>query len=501
MSDDLNKNAEFLGKHKDEEDPILIAQRYLNIFHQIHIFNAKRQQEFDDSLLELNSDIRILLSTLPGGSVLLEHISQIEEKKGIFSQNTIPLEKSASKQETKADESKDMHELAQMKKAEKNAHSTMQQNINISNNILKMLQQTQNQHEKDMSAFADALIKSQENMANVLKDVLAEIKNQPLIIQTNSADLSKPENEIKNEHNQNNIQPQPADLSVTTEDSKTSKNKKKKKKNKNKDLELPAQIIEKDTQVSKAPEKEKAKEKATEVNLQQTNEESSKFFGFTKKLFGSKKENTEASISADNQTSSNDKTTEALSEAIDTTPVSLDDIPDTPISLDDDIVEMPLKQEPLDALDEQPQPILQEKSEPTLTDVDSDDEWEWEYVEDSDENGDAPNSDDEWEYIEVPADNNQSQGEASDDDTQWEYVEEPVDEQSDTQFSQNDDTQWEYVEEPVDEQSTDNELLNRFINTQTDQNADFIDEQDDVLDVLTDTNQNSQEPNKKDDIQ
>ena len=83
MADELNKDAEFGGKHKDEEDPILVAQRYLNIFHQIHIFNARRQKEFDDSLLMLSSDIRILLSTLPGGSVLLDHITELEDKRGI----------------------------------------------------------------------------------------------------------------------------------------------------------------------------------------------------------------------------------------------------------------------------------------------------------------------------------------------------------------------------------------------------------------------------------
>lgn len=47
IDDTENTNKE------DEEDPILVAQRYLNIFHQIHIFNATRKAEFDQSLLAM----------------------------------------------------------------------------------------------------------------------------------------------------------------------------------------------------------------------------------------------------------------------------------------------------------------------------------------------------------------------------------------------------------------------------------------------------------------
>ena len=42
MADELIENVEYSKKKKDEEEPILVAQRYLNIFHQIHIFNQAR---------------------------------------------------------------------------------------------------------------------------------------------------------------------------------------------------------------------------------------------------------------------------------------------------------------------------------------------------------------------------------------------------------------------------------------------------------------------------
>ena len=85
IDDTENTNKE------NEEDPILVAQRYLNIFHQIHIFNATRKAEFDQSLLAMPTKIKELMTTIPGGRVLLEHIKEIEETRGINSGSTSEL--------------------------------------------------------------------------------------------------------------------------------------------------------------------------------------------------------------------------------------------------------------------------------------------------------------------------------------------------------------------------------------------------------------------------
>ena len=85
IDDTENTNKE------DEEDPILVAQRYLNIFHQIHIFNATRKAEFDQSLLAMPEKIKELMAAIPGGCVLLEHIKEIEETRGINSGSTSEL--------------------------------------------------------------------------------------------------------------------------------------------------------------------------------------------------------------------------------------------------------------------------------------------------------------------------------------------------------------------------------------------------------------------------
>ncbi len=90
MSDDLIKLNDFASE-KDEEYPILIAQRYLNIFHQIHIFNAAKKEEFDRSLLEMSDKVKKQLAAMPGGRILLEHIQEVEEARGIITDATLNL--------------------------------------------------------------------------------------------------------------------------------------------------------------------------------------------------------------------------------------------------------------------------------------------------------------------------------------------------------------------------------------------------------------------------
>ena len=46
-------DAEFGSDNSGEEAPILVAQRYLNIFRQVHIFNKAKRDEFDEELLSL----------------------------------------------------------------------------------------------------------------------------------------------------------------------------------------------------------------------------------------------------------------------------------------------------------------------------------------------------------------------------------------------------------------------------------------------------------------
>ncbi len=66
-----------------EEDPIVVAQRFLNIYRQMHIFSAERKEAFDKMLLELPPDIRGIFLSLPGGVMLQDYVDELAEKHGV----------------------------------------------------------------------------------------------------------------------------------------------------------------------------------------------------------------------------------------------------------------------------------------------------------------------------------------------------------------------------------------------------------------------------------
>ena len=54
-----------IGKNKGDEDPILVAQRFLNIFRQLHIFDQQRREEFKSAVLsEICPEVRCCRSML-----------------------------------------------------------------------------------------------------------------------------------------------------------------------------------------------------------------------------------------------------------------------------------------------------------------------------------------------------------------------------------------------------------------------------------------------------
>ena len=76
-------DAEFGSGKEGEEAPILVAQRYLNIFRQVHIFNKAKRDQFDDELLALPTNISDFFKKMPGGRLLVEHIEEVKTERGI----------------------------------------------------------------------------------------------------------------------------------------------------------------------------------------------------------------------------------------------------------------------------------------------------------------------------------------------------------------------------------------------------------------------------------
>lgn len=168
MADELIENAEFGRKRKNEEDPILIAQRFLNIYRQMHIFNKQKQDEFDNMLLNLSPDIRILFSTLPGGSLLLEHIEELEQKNGLIS---VPIKKDKSFNKKVSRQ----YPKAEDKSAENHGGSVIIDSSfasELSASLSMALQQTEKRYKEDIKALTETIMASQTAMAQMMKDIL-----------------------------------------------------------------------------------------------------------------------------------------------------------------------------------------------------------------------------------------------------------------------------------------------------------------------------------------
>lgn len=82
-NEELIAEARRKALRNGEEDPVVVAQRYLNIYRQMHIFSPERKEAFNKMLLELPIEITSIFSALPGGLMLQDYLSDLAEKNGI----------------------------------------------------------------------------------------------------------------------------------------------------------------------------------------------------------------------------------------------------------------------------------------------------------------------------------------------------------------------------------------------------------------------------------
>ncbi len=81
MAEGINSSASFgQSKNDSEELPIIVAQRFLNIFRQLHIFSDERRESFNKMLLELPPEVKNIFQSLPGGTPLQEYLEDLEQK-------------------------------------------------------------------------------------------------------------------------------------------------------------------------------------------------------------------------------------------------------------------------------------------------------------------------------------------------------------------------------------------------------------------------------------
>ena len=89
MAQDNDEIAEARRKalRNGEEDPVVVAQRYLNIYRQMHIFPPERKEAFDKMLLEIPNELCSIIGSMPGGLMLQDYINDLSAKHGVSRTN------------------------------------------------------------------------------------------------------------------------------------------------------------------------------------------------------------------------------------------------------------------------------------------------------------------------------------------------------------------------------------------------------------------------------
>ena len=182
---DLEKNAEYsqaFGLNHDEEDPRLVAQRLLNIFRQLHIFTTHKRKEFNDDLLKQPLQVKKALAALPGGSLVLEYLNELEEKAGV--KTDISLLKSSKENIQKEIQSvEEGHdEIAQVKILAKALSEAQGHPSNLAPDDVKKISQ-------DLYDKFESLKRELENRIDSVKVISADGKTATL--SSNNADIVK----------------------------------------------------------------------------------------------------------------------------------------------------------------------------------------------------------------------------------------------------------------------------------------------------------------------
>ena len=102
MVETTGKTKKNYNKIGTEDDPVIIAQRFLNIFRQLHIFTDERKQAFNQMILEQPAEIRGMFSSLPGGAVLQQYVDELEEKNGLVRSTPDAAPQADYEEETRA---------------------------------------------------------------------------------------------------------------------------------------------------------------------------------------------------------------------------------------------------------------------------------------------------------------------------------------------------------------------------------------------------------------
>lgn len=141
----------FPGAASDgEEDPYVTAQRFVNVYRQLHVLREDLVTRYNDMLLEIDPDARATLVDIPGGRDVREYLTYLEQQK--YGDDYVP--------EDDEDAFVSREEKAKAR-AIANALSSAQEKMNM--NQMEVMRQAQEDARRNMEVLAKALAEAKQD--------------------------------------------------------------------------------------------------------------------------------------------------------------------------------------------------------------------------------------------------------------------------------------------------------------------------------------------------
>ena len=164
-----------------EEDPYVTAQRFINVYRQLHVLREDLVKRYNDMLLAIDAEARMTLSDIPGGNDVRNYLEYLEhEKYGDDYESGVEEEIEVTREEKmKAKAIADALSQAQ-EKMNQNQAAVLAQAQEESRRNMEMLARTltEAQHDKstskaDVEAISAALKEAKEEYKKVSKELNA----------------------------------------------------------------------------------------------------------------------------------------------------------------------------------------------------------------------------------------------------------------------------------------------------------------------------------------
>ncbi|MDD4556164.1 MAG: hypothetical protein PHE89_02385 [Alphaproteobacteria bacterium] len=169
----VDNNLNIVKNQNGEEDSNTIAQRFLNIFRQLHVFTPERKRAFDDLILSQPAEIRGMFGKLLGGASLQEYVNELERNAGMESsfKTSDYFEKDDILQSAMNNSSKDAETAAVMMASTEESPHLQKQMLEMMNRLSQQSASSQSNFDtKKLEGLVNSLVQSQtELLANITK--------------------------------------------------------------------------------------------------------------------------------------------------------------------------------------------------------------------------------------------------------------------------------------------------------------------------------------------